>query len=174
MEVGTGEKGGGEVVVKDVPVDVEGFIRRWQGDRYGEDAGDDGLPGGNAGARVVPEGIQVEEPAGRVKVEVGVGEGEIEPARVEAVAGTRGVGVDGMDEVSADEKERVGSEGGEAGWGRVGVTGDTREVETSGGEGVSAGEKNTWAVLGMKSAGVVWRSSNTGRGRAIATPELFC
>ena len=174
MEVGTGEKGGGEVVVKDVPVDVEGFIRGWQGDRYGEDAGDDDVAEGDSEARVVPEGIQVEEPAGRVKVDVGVGEGEIEPARVEAVAGTRGVGVDGMDEVSADEKERVGSEGGEAGWGRVGGTGDTREVETGGGEGVSAGEKSTWAVLGMKSAGAVWRSSNTGRGRAIATPELFC
>ena len=85
-----------------------------------------------------------------MKVDVEVGEGEIEPARVEAVEGTRGVGVDEMDEVSADEKGHVGSEGGEVGCGRVGVIGYAREVETGGGEGVSVGEKSTWAVMGLK------------------------
>ena len=141
MEAGAGEKGGSEVVVKDVPIDVEGFIRGWQGDRFGEDARNDDVTGGYSEARVAPEGVQAEEAIGRVKVDVGVGEGEIEPPKVEAVEGTRGVGVDRMDEVSADEKERVGSAGGPAGWGWVGIIGDTREVETGGGERVSAGDK---------------------------------
>ena len=102
---------------------------------------DDGLPGGNAAARAVPEGVREEGPIGPAEVYVCSEGDEVEGAVAEGLAGARDVGEGGTEDVSAGVNRPVDGEGREPG--EVAGTpseglGGKFEVAGSGADGVGS------------------------------------
>ena len=102
---------------------------------------DDGLPGGNAAAHAVPEGVWEEEPIGHAEVDVCSEGDEVEGAVAEGLEGARDVGEGRTEGVSAGVNGPVDGEGREPG--EVAGTpseglGGKFEVAGSGADGVGS------------------------------------